>query len=584
MFVACAVLASLAIGISMIGPVMRGAFTDPDDAMRLVEVRAWLAGQSWFDVTALRLDPPGGASMHWSRLVDLPVAAFIALFRLAFDPATAEALARLAVPVTLAIGFFAGVARLGLLLLGESGLALVGAVLSAAVLVQFQPGRIGHHAPETLTLLWAVATAVASLDPAKARQAGIAGALVALALAMSLETLPFLATLCACMPLAWVARGDAMRRTLRWFGLGLGAALPVLFCATLAPQRWGAPVCDAFGIAHLVAGMVMAAGALALGVVSPALPRRAHRLLAVAALGGLALLAVALASPACLGSPFAGVDPLVREIWLDNVVESESLPRCLRETPMLALMIAAPVALGLAGLIAAARASTGLVALRFKVLAAIVAVGLALGFAQVRVLGSVAPLALYGGVSAVGALRRLLAGRTRGIAGLAALAPALILPFTSTGWGLALPDDTPQGSGLSEDACLAPTAFAPLATLPAGRAIVPIDAGSFLLVATALDVFDAPYHRNNDGNRYAYDVMSAPPDTARALLATRHADYVMTCAGISDTKRLALRAPHGLAAAILSGQVPAWLERLPLAGTPYQVYRVKPAVGPPRAG
>ncbi len=574
LLVACAALASLAISLPAVAPVLHGAFTDPDDAMRLVEVRAWIAGQPWFDVTALRLDPPTGASMHWSRLVDLPVAGFIALFRLAFAGTKAEALARIAVPTVLLVGFLAGVARLALVVLGEAGLALVAAVLSAGVLVQFQPGRIGHHAPETLTLVWAVAAAAASLDPAKARQAALAGGLVALALAMSLETLPFLAMLCACMVLAWVAAGDAMARTLRCFGLGLGAGLAVFFIATMAPERWGVPVCDSFGVAHLLACGIVAAGAIGLGFASPLLPLRAHRMAAAAALCGLALLAVAVVTPACLRSPFAEVDPLVREIWLDHVAESKSLPRFMQENPMLGLAVAAPVAIGLAGLLAASRVSVGVAALRFRLLAALVAVGLALAFAQVRVLGSVAPLALCGGVFAVGACKRRLVDRAGILKRLAAFAPALILPFTSTAWSLALPDDMSEGPRLRQRACLAPTAFAPLASLPRGRVVAPIDAGSFLLATTALGVFDAPYHRNNDGNRYAYDAMSAPPDLAHSMLAARQVDYVMTCDGLGDTNRLALHAPHGLAAALLAGEPPAWLERLPLAGTPYQVYRV----------
>jgi len=43
-----------------------------DDAMRLVEVRDLLGGQSWFDLTQYRLAPPEGVRMHWSRLIDLP--------------------------------------------------------------------------------------------------------------------------------------------------------------------------------------------------------------------------------------------------------------------------------------------------------------------------------------------------------------------------------------------------------------------------------------------------------------------------------------------------------------------------------
>ena len=45
-----------------------------DDAMRLVQVRDLLAGQGWFDLTQYRLNPPDGVAMHWSRLIDLPIA------------------------------------------------------------------------------------------------------------------------------------------------------------------------------------------------------------------------------------------------------------------------------------------------------------------------------------------------------------------------------------------------------------------------------------------------------------------------------------------------------------------------------
>src|SRR5437763_434317 len=48
------------------------SFGDTDDAMRLVEIRDFLAGQGWFDLHQYRLDPPAGLPMHWSRLVDLP--------------------------------------------------------------------------------------------------------------------------------------------------------------------------------------------------------------------------------------------------------------------------------------------------------------------------------------------------------------------------------------------------------------------------------------------------------------------------------------------------------------------------------
>ena len=54
---------------------------DTDDAMRLTEVRDFLGGQNLFDIVQHRLNPPYGAEMHWSRLIDLPEATILLLLR-----------------------------------------------------------------------------------------------------------------------------------------------------------------------------------------------------------------------------------------------------------------------------------------------------------------------------------------------------------------------------------------------------------------------------------------------------------------------------------------------------------------------
>jgi hypothetical protein len=51
---------------------------DPDSAMRLVQVRDLLSGQGWFDLTQHRLGL-GGVEMHWSRLIDAPMATLLAV-------------------------------------------------------------------------------------------------------------------------------------------------------------------------------------------------------------------------------------------------------------------------------------------------------------------------------------------------------------------------------------------------------------------------------------------------------------------------------------------------------------------------
>ncbi len=55
------------------------ALSDTDDNMRFAQVRALLDGQGWYDLRQHRMDPPAGISIHWSRLVDLPIAGLILL-------------------------------------------------------------------------------------------------------------------------------------------------------------------------------------------------------------------------------------------------------------------------------------------------------------------------------------------------------------------------------------------------------------------------------------------------------------------------------------------------------------------------
>jgi len=66
---------------------------DTDDNMRLMQVRALLDGQGWYDLRNYRMNPPVGFDIHWSRIVDLPIAGLILFFRLFTSNSWAERLA-----------------------------------------------------------------------------------------------------------------------------------------------------------------------------------------------------------------------------------------------------------------------------------------------------------------------------------------------------------------------------------------------------------------------------------------------------------------------------------------------------------
>ena len=133
-------------------------FPDPDDAMRLVQVRDWLAGQSWFDVTQYRLSAPQGGPMHWSRLVDLPIAAIILLARPFAGQHGAETAALIIVPLlTLGIAMLL-VHRIAFRLMGTRAalLAVLATPLSLGAMKQMKILRIDHHGWQIVLALLAM--------------------------------------------------------------------------------------------------------------------------------------------------------------------------------------------------------------------------------------------------------------------------------------------------------------------------------------------------------------------------------------------------------------------------------------------
>ncbi len=66
------------------------ALGDTDDNMRMMQVRALLNGQDWYDLRQHRLNAPYGANIHWSRVVDLPLAGLILALRPLLGGAGAE--------------------------------------------------------------------------------------------------------------------------------------------------------------------------------------------------------------------------------------------------------------------------------------------------------------------------------------------------------------------------------------------------------------------------------------------------------------------------------------------------------------
>ncbi|MEO1487879.1 MAG: hypothetical protein AAFR88_00365 [Pseudomonadota bacterium] len=101
--IAWAIISALLVVVNW-GSITQMRFPDPDDTMRLIQVRDLLGGQGWFDVSQYRADAPGGGvPMHWSRLVDLPLALIMLVLTPFLGAANAE-LAALVITPLLVLG------------------------------------------------------------------------------------------------------------------------------------------------------------------------------------------------------------------------------------------------------------------------------------------------------------------------------------------------------------------------------------------------------------------------------------------------------------------------------------------------
>ncbi len=291
---------------------------DPDNYMRLVQIRDWLGGQSWWDVTQYRVDPPQGLHTHWSRLADLPVAAAITLLTPFLGGFAAERLAVTVMPLVLLAVAIVLIVRIAEALAGPE--ARLPAALLALAGIKFQweflPGRIDHHGQQ-IVLLLAVLTALTAGQ--RLRHGLVAALAVALALGTGMETAPYLVVIAAWAALRWAARGATVREATLGLFAGVAILVPAVFALTVPIGDWGIAKGDAIGRGHVVTALLLGAafaGAVALAPTRWGWRERLALVAAIGAAGGAVIVAV---YPEVAGKPYDMVGPLLLRLWISNI-------------------------------------------------------------------------------------------------------------------------------------------------------------------------------------------------------------------------------------------------------------------------
>ena len=563
-----------------------------DDLMRMVAVRDLLAGQSWWDVTQYRLGTAEGVWMHWSRLVDAPIAALVLLGQALLGSREAgEAFAGHAWPFLTLFGALVAIGWGALRLGGAAALKpamIVGGVALFTVGV-FAPGSFDHHNVQialALTLFAAILPAPVRGQTPLGREPrvrfgiapGIAAVTAVLMLAIGMETLPYVAVAGVVVSMLW-AGGAIDKNDAQQFGLVLAASCSILFVALVPAACWFEASCDAFRVFHPVMAPACGLG-LAFARRLP-LATAAGRLSALTCLGVLALALVASVFPHCLADPLAGLDPRLKTFWLDGVVEARSASVLWRTDPFALPGLFGMAAVALAVSLHAAMTERNRAA--HLAMAAMMLVGLAVTYWQQRggmfaAALAVLPLALW-------------IARLAGEAGKAgALRPALILAWAASlniVWGLTgaalakasagAPTVTQQAATASRDAyCFSPALYEPLKAEPAGTLVGGTDLGASILALTGHRAIAGPYHRNTKGNLLLIEAMTAPQERSRAILKGVKATIVADCVASPDSRDFVAAAPTGFLAQLRDdANRPTWIERIEAtAGSSLVLYRI----------
>jgi hypothetical protein len=540
---------------------------DTDDNMRLMQVRNWLAGQGWFDLRQYRMGPPAGFSMHWSRLVDLPIAGIIVIATPIVGGPIAEALAVALAPLLTMAAAMAAMAIVAARLVGSRAVLLSVVLLIAVSLQALGPTRIDHHGWQLVFTL----TMLAGLADRQQRRGGLVTGLAAAAgLAIGLEILPHVVAAAGFVVARWIVDpGQAVR--LRSLGLSIGGGTLLAFGAFVAPQSYAIGYCDSLSPVWLSAAL--AGGGLAL-----LLPFAGRLLLpvraGVAAIAGAGI-AIALLGvwPACAAGPYGNIDAELQRTWLDRIIEAQ---------PLLSRGPASVIGYGV--LLAAA---LGGAAIRWRQAgdrddragwlgyAMFVLASSALVVWQIRAGQLAVVLVIPGAVALLfDLLPRVRAAQAR----LPAVAGRWILVATMAGLGLLAwkPPFQQQEAAIATKTgglqCGDAKSLVVLDRFPKSYILAEMDLGPAILVHTRHSVLSGPYHRNTDAVRDTLRFWNGTAATAGAIAARRGVDFVLACQRPLPAKR-----DNVISEALSAGIAPDWL--LPVAlppKSPLRLYRMRP--------
>jgi len=301
---------------------------------------------------------------------------------------------------------------------------------------------------------------------------------------------------------------------------------------------------------------------------------------------------MSLLHPRFFAGPWADVDPVVIQVWLQRVHELRPLfPTNRGEVGgYIALMGAALLVLPLYLFWYLRETDSGRRMVWFMLLAALL-VYAPLGSAQIRFSPYAGILAAIGTVVLLGralpAVGRHVRGAWRSVARVGIVLGVVLWPFVA-GEAAAIVAASSDGDSdsASDDSARCPlTAATSELSLPDGYGSRPhtvaafIDFGPEILYRTPHRVLAGPYHRNRAGILAAYHLLTTSDmDEARRIAREREVDLILLCPA-QDSTYFGRTAAQSLYNRLLRGDEPGWIAPGTLAGSgDFRLFEVRPEV------
>lgn len=523
-----------------------------DSYMRLVRVEALIETGNWYDTTIERSNAPYGEQLHWSRAMDILIIGLASAIGLFVESSRALLLAGIWISPLLGCLALLSLPWVFKPIVSSEGMPLL------LLIVQFQPGILqlfsfgipDHHSLIALVFLLTMGSMFrVIMGPSDARGTVNAkgemllGFFMAVGMWISVESLVMVILVLGILSVRWMILGrEYLRMNCRLVLSVALFSLAFLFVETPVSMLFNV-VYDKLSIVHIVFFFIVAA----IFTVTELIQRlgferqkmgftqvklRLIRLGILSSMGILGAFAMAICFPGFLHGPFADVNPEIKALWLSKVSEVQPLLNFSRRgISQLIFFMGLPIASNLAFLLIARKDRAESPWKYFAISGSVLYILLSLyqvrwtGFAVLMSVPAIEQAVLWARDRMNSISSELLAAGAR-----ISVTLLILIGFTVVGGGLMATENkaitSEDRSDLKQvtqwindnqdrfDADSTMLAF--------------MDFGPELLYRTDLNVIGTPYHRNDEGILFSYDVMNATNEQAiRSNLESRGVDLIL---------------------------------------------------------